>query len=138
MVIKQVIHKGFSILLAILVLFSTVFLTIEKQFCGEVLVDVSIFSDAKHCAGTSPKKDPAPVVKIGCCKSDVAVVQGQHVLALNNSDTINLEQPVLFAQLPRLSVLYSEERVLELTAYSNYVPPTIIVDIQLLNDTFLI
>ena len=43
------LHKIFSLSMALLVLMSTVSVTIEKHFCGDHLVDVAIFSDAEKC-----------------------------------------------------------------------------------------
>ena len=36
--------------LALLVLFSTVSFTIEKHFCGDILVDVAVFTEVEKCA----------------------------------------------------------------------------------------
>ena len=41
--IQNVLHKTFSVALALLVFFSTVSFTVEKHFCGDVLVDVSTY-----------------------------------------------------------------------------------------------
>ncbi len=46
---KKAIFKITSFLLAILVLFSTVSLTVEKHFCGNFLVDTALFSVADSC-----------------------------------------------------------------------------------------
>lgn len=138
-VIKQVLHKSFSITLAILVLFSTVSLTVEKHFCGDNLIDVALFSNAKTCGmemekttvETSKKKKP-------CCTDEIEVVQGQDVLKFSSFEDLDFEQQLFLA-----SFVYSYTNLFEglpeqIIPHKDYSPPNIIVDLQLVNDTFLI
>ncbi len=70
-VIKQFVHKIFSMLLALLVLFSTVSFTIEKHFCGDVLVDVSVFAEAQKCGMEALEMATRNLAKKSCCKDEV-------------------------------------------------------------------
>ena len=47
--IKQWLHKVFSISMALLVLFSTISFTVEKHYCGDFLIDTDVFSQVKKC-----------------------------------------------------------------------------------------
>ena len=136
--INQILHKSFAITLAILVLFSTVSLTIEKHFCGDVLVDVSIFTEVEKCDMEAFEIEQAAITKKHCCKDQVDVVQGQNVLTVKTFDDLEFEQ-----QLFLTSFVYSYTNLFEglpeqINPHKDYSPPNLVVDIQLLNDTFLI
>src|SRR5690606_5378823 len=87
---KKAIFKITSFLLAILVLFSTVSLTVEKHFCGNFLVDTALFSVADSCGMSveleqSVKKQYADgmdcsVTKTPCCSDETALIEGQETL----------------------------------------------------------
>ena len=47
--VSKIPHKIFSVTLALLVLMSTLSFTVEKHFCGDVLVDVSVFTETQKC-----------------------------------------------------------------------------------------
>ena len=137
-VIKQFLHKTFSITLALLVLFSTVSFTIEKHFCGDVLVDVSIFTEVEKCAMEAEEIALAEITKKSCCKDQIDVVQGQNELSVKTFDDLEIEQQFFLT-----SFAYSYSNLFnvlkkEIVPHKHYSPPYLIVDIQLLNDTFLI
>ena len=67
-------------LLALMVLFSTVSFTVEKHFCGDVLVDVSVFTDVEKCAMEAMEMKQ----KKSCCKDEVDVLKGQDELKFNS------------------------------------------------------
>lgn len=78
---KQLLHKVSSILLAIIVLFSTFSFTVDSHYCGETLVDYSIFSKAKSCSGNMMNSDSKELefAKKSCCKNEVSIVEGKVV-----------------------------------------------------------
>lgn len=136
--IKQFLHTSFSITLAFLVLFSTVSLTIEKHFCGNVLVDVSIFSEGEDCGMDTLEMEQATITKMSCCKDQVDVIQGQKDLALKNLDDLELEQQQFLTAFTYSYINLFEGVSKRIIPHKDYSPPNIIVDIQLVNDTFLI
>ena len=138
MVIKQVLHKSFSITLAFLVLFSTVSLTVEKHFCGGVLVDVAIFTEGEKCAMEASEMEQTGITKKSCCKDQVDVIQGQDTLKVNTFDDLEFEQQVFLTSFAYSYINLFEGVPEQIIPYKDYSPPNIIVDIQLVNDTFLI
>ena len=66
--IKKTIHKIFSVFLALVVLVSTVSFTIEKHFCGDVLIDIAMFSDVKKCSMEDLEIELEKIKKKSCCK----------------------------------------------------------------------
>ncbi|MCF7567584.1 hypothetical protein L3X37_04290 [Sabulilitoribacter arenilitoris] len=132
--LKQFLHKIFSTLLALLVLFSTVSFTIEKHFCGDVLVDVSMFTEAEKCEMEALEIQQ----KKTCCKDELQVVQGQDELKFSSFDDLEFEQQQFLA-----SFVYSYTNLFktlekEIIPHKDYSPPNLVTDIQVLNETFLI
>tara|TARA_R110000868_G_scaffold329589_4_gene590394 strand:+ start:1302 stop:1613 length:312 start_codon:yes stop_codon:yes gene_type:complete len=88
MVIKQIIHKGFSFALAFLVLFSTVSFTVEKHFCGDTLVDVAIFTESDKCAMEAQEI----LMKKTYCKDEVDIIKGQDELKPSSFEDLDFNQ----------------------------------------------
>lgn len=112
---KQAFSKILSILLAIVVLFSTMSFTIDKHYCGKILVDVAINKAAKKCAmELYLESSGSSITKPSCCKDEHQVIIGQDELKtkvqleLDNplayTGTIQFQQHSLF---PALKVLHA-------------------------------
>jgi hypothetical protein len=133
-VIKQFTYKVFSVALALLVLFSTVSFTIEKHFCGDVLVDVSMFVQAEKCEMGALEM----LQQKSCCKDEIDVVQGQDELKVATFDGLDFgEQQVvaafIFSYLNGFKSLGKET-----IPHKNYSPPNLVADIQVLDQVFII
>jgi len=136
---KQFIHKIASVLMAFVVLFSTMSFTIDMHYCGDTLVDTSIFSKAKSCGMESMETSTceSPELKKECCSEDQISFEGENELQLTFED-LNFEQQVFVS-----SFIYSyinlfeglEENIIPLKDYS---PPLVVKDILLLDQVFLI
>jgi len=137
-VIKQFLHTSFSITLAFLVLFSTVSLTIEKHFCGDVLVDVSIFSEGEDCGKDTLALEKAVITKKSCCKNQIDVVQGQKDLAIKTFDDLEFEQQLFLTAFTYSYSALFEGASAQISIPIAYAPPRLVVDLQLVHDTFLI
>lgn len=131
--IKAFLQKGFSILLTFLVLLSTVSFTVEKHFCGDVLIDVAVFSEAHKCdldAGVMQKKS--------CCKDELDVVKGQKELKFSSFDDLEFtHQQFIIAFSYAFINLFNglEEQVVP---HKDYSPPNLVADIQVLDQVFII
>ncbi|MFD1063236.1 hypothetical protein ACFQ1Q_08245 [Winogradskyella litorisediminis] len=129
------IHKIFSIALSALVLFSTFSFTVEKHYCGNRLVDVAVFSEAKGCGMEMPLKNS---MKKSCCKDTIDVIEGQDELQSLSFDDFELEtQEFIVSFLYSFSVFY-ESLPKQIVPHKDYSPPNLVYDIQLLDDVFLI
>ncbi len=132
--IKQVLHRVFSILMAFLVLFSTVSFTIEKHFCGDVLVDVSLFTEAKKCASEAEEI----IAKMDCCKDTIDVVQGQDELTVKTFDDLEFEQQVFLVAFSHTYFDLFEDLSEREVLHKDYSPPNLVYDIQVRDQVFLI
>ncbi|WP_282136528.1 HYC_CC_PP family protein [Seonamhaeicola maritimus] len=131
--IKVFLHKSFSVALALLVLFSTVSFTIEKHFCGDILVDMSFFTEADKCAMESEEI----ALKKSCCKDEIDVVEGQNELILSYYD-LDFEQLQFITPYVYSYVNLFEGAPKKIIPHKGYSPPNLVKDICVLDQVFLI
>jgi len=139
-VIKQFIHKVLSVLMALLVLFSTVSFTIDKHYCGSTLVDVAIFHKAKGCGmemQNSSNKD-CSITKKNCCKEEQTVIKGQDELKFSTIEDLNLDQQFFLATFVYTYNNLFEEIKVNVSSYIDYKPPLVIRQIFKIDETYLI
>lgn len=131
-------HKIVSVTLSFLVLFSTLSLTIEKHFCGDVLIDVAIFTETEKCGDDLIENIESNLIKKTCCKDEIDIVEGLSEIAINSfEDLDDIQKQVLLAY--SLSYINLFENLPELVIpHEGYSPPIIIRDIHVLDETYLI
>jgi hypothetical protein len=127
---KQILHQILSSFLAILVLASTVSWTVDKHICMGRVMDISLFSHADDC-GMSMDMEKS------CCDDESFTVQGQHDLKMSFDD-FSLDQQVFIVSFVQTYFHLMEEATEEPNSFSEYNPPPLIRDIQVLDQTFLI
>lgn len=138
---KKVFHKITSILMAFVVLLSTMSFTINSHFCGDMLVDTSYFVKAESCGmdmQQEKKPDECSVIKKNCCQDVASVVEGQDTLKITSFDQLSFDQQVFIA-----SFYYSYINLFEgihdkVIPFKNYSPPLVIKDIHVLDEVYLI
>ncbi|WP_179321208.1 HYC_CC_PP family protein [Winogradskyella helgolandensis] len=131
-------HKVFSIGLSLLILFSTLSLTIEKHFCGDTLIDVAIFSKTEKCADDLAQVEEASITKMSCCKDEVDVIEGLSETTLNSFEDLDvIHQQVLIAYSYSYINLFEGLPNLVIP-HKDYLPPTVVKDIHLLDEVYLI
>ena len=131
---KQLFQKSASFAMAFLVLFSTVSFTVDKHFCGKILVDQAVFSEAQSCG---MHEDIHASTEGSCCDEEKVVVEGQKELKVSFDD-LDLDQQVFLASFTwSYANLFEGEAQAE-TPYFHYKPPLLVYDIHLLDETFLI
>ena len=137
--VKALIKNITSLSLALLVLFSTSSFSVNKHYCGDTLVSVSLFAKGKTCGMTSHKKGPlkaCSVEKSDCCKDVIKLFEGQDNLKLDATlSKIQYNFSASFVYFYTLQLNAIEKEIIPFKAYS---PPLIVEDIQLLDAVFLI
>lgn len=136
--IKDIFHKVFSVSLALIVLVSTMSFTIEKHFCGNILVETAVFSEVAGCGMDMTKFQTAENDKNSCCKNEVEAVKGQDNLKITSFDDLKFHH-----QLFLTSYVYSYVNLFEglshqIIPHKNYSPPNLVADIQVLDQVFII
>lgn len=137
-VIKQITYKFTAVGLSLLVLFSTLSFTIEKHFCGDVLVDVAVFTQAEKCAMEAYEMEMAAITKKNCCKDEIKVIHGQDELTFKKFDDLKFSEQVFL-----LAFTYTYKDLFQglpeqVIPFKGYNPPKIIRDIHVLDEVYLI
>ena len=132
--LKQLLHKGFSISLALIVLFSTVSFTIEKHYCGDVLVDVSVFYEAEKCGMEAMEL----AQKKSCCKDEIDIVEGQDELKISSFEDLEFEKQQFLSAFVYSYINGFESLPKQTIPHKDYSPPNLVADIQVLDQVFII
>ena len=136
--VKELLHKSFSMLLALLVLFSTVSFTIEKRFCGDVLVAVSIFAEMDACAMEAYEIPLEKITKKPCCKDVIDVIEGQNELNFSSFEDLDFDQQQIIASYAYAYISLFEELPKLTIPHKDYSLPNLVTDIQVLDQVFII
>lgn len=130
--------------MSVLVLVSTLSVSIEKHYCGEHLVDVSIFAEAEKCGmeadsmATKSSEEERLIMKKSCCTDVVDLVEGQDELSLEKTIELSAHQKVvLFSFAVAFSGVFDLEPQ-QHAPFEHYSPPGVVEDIQVLHEVFLI
>ena len=135
---KQRLHKSVSMLMAFLVLFSTVSFAIEKHFCGDTLIDIAVFSKPDNCGMVAESPTALTVEEKHCCKDEVEIVKGQDQLKLSVFEDINFEQQQFLVSYVYTYISCLETLSQHVIPFQDYSPPYVIRDIQVLDQVFII
>lgn len=137
---KKIFHKISSFCLALVVLLSTVSFTIDSHYCGDVLVDSSLFGHVDTCGmevHQQPPSSECDISKKDCCSDQQTVVDGQDDLKTSFHSLTNDQQLFVAVFINSYINLFDVE---DTSSYSfrDYHPPFLIRDIQKLHETYLI
>ena len=136
--IKVIFHKTFAVSLALLVLFSTISITIEKHFCGNTLVDVSLFQEADKCKMEALEIEMVKITKKSCCKDTIDVIEGQDELNTGSNNDVKLVNKYFAASFVYSYLNLYEEFSIKIIPHRDYSPPNLVFDRQVLDQVFLI
>ncbi|CAM1350906.1 HYC_CC_PP family protein [Tenacibaculum crassostreae] len=137
---KIVITKTSSILLAFLLLFSTLSFAVEKHFCGDFLVDTSYFGEAESCIIETITTDSGvkKVKKKRCCKDEVEKIEGQDELQKLSIDKISFQQKIFIISYAVSYDLLFKSLEKQFIPHKNYNPPNLFYDLNILHEVFII
>ena len=133
------LHKILSIAMAFVVLLSTLSFTISKHYCGDTLVDTSLFSKAKSCGmqmQNSSNKD-CSIIKKNCCSEEQQLIEGQDNLKLDFTK-FDLQQKIFVSTFVYTYINLFEGITKESIHFKDYSPPLIVKDIHTLDEVYLI
>ncbi|RSK39943.1 HYC_CC_PP family protein [Mangrovimonas spongiae] len=135
---KTILHKTFSLVLSLLVLFSTVSFTVEKHFCDNTLIDVSFFSTVESCCPEGAVNKKSEFQKQSCCKDTIDLVKGQDQLIIKKFEDLNLDQQSFFTTFAYSLLTVFEDLSQYIIPYKYYSQPHLVANIQVRNQVFLI
>lgn len=128
--------------MALLVVCSTLCFSIEKHLCGTMLVDAAIFSEVGAC-GSDAKvcgEEMGPGMAIAddsCCTNQKMTVEGQDELKIS-FQSLNFDQQLFLGTFTKSFIYLFEELSQGIIPFEHYSPPRLVLDIQILDEVFLI
>jgi len=132
---KKAFSNIASILMAFVVLLSTMSFTVSMHYCQGELVDTAIFQKAHDCG--MEMGDESDMKMEGCCNDTEITIEGQDDLKLPVVD-LTLDQQVFITTFvhtySNLFITYGESDDL----YFDYPPPFTVRQIFKLDETYLI
>lgn len=138
---KEIFHKISAILLAFVVLFSTMSVTVHEHYCGGEMVDSSMFIKAESCgmdmAMDVPAENCPEEVSVTCCEDVVKLIEGQTELKTQVSN-LEFEQQLFVAAFIKTYINLFEGLETNIVPFKDYSPPLLFKDIQLLDEVFII
>ncbi|MFC4721714.1 hypothetical protein ACFO5O_05255 [Geojedonia litorea] len=136
---KQFLHKIMSIVMAVVVLVSTMSFTINMHYCGDTLVETTVIRKAKGCGMDmqKPSTENCSKAKESCCENEQLAIEGQDELQLQ-LDKISLEQYIFISSLVYSYINGFEGIDKNISSYEEYRPPLVIRRIYQLDETYLI
>lgn len=136
---KKLFHQFMSLAMAFVVLLSTMSFTVDMHYCGNTLVDTSIFKEAKTCGMKmdKPSTEGCSITKKNCCSDKLIVIDGQDELQLK-VEKISIDQQVFIASFVYTYVNLFEGFENKITSFEEYKPPLVIRRIYKFDETYLI
>ncbi len=136
---QKIVKHICSSVLALLVLCSTFSFTINEHICGGQKMSMAIGIAAENCGMeiAQTPSDSTTVQQTPCCNDISTFVQGQDELQYNYNDIAFSTHTFITAFVySYIFILPAEDQ--EKAVYKPYIPPPLVKDIQLLDETFLI
>lgn len=126
--------------MAMVVLMSTMSFAINKHYCMDMLVDVSVVLPASTCGMDMSAADLDQELQItnsSCCQDEHIAIEGQDEVQSSSQWSPEDLKMVVATFLYSYQMLFTEEtsRELEFLAYS---PPLITKDLPVIYETYLI
>ncbi len=137
---KSFFHRLLSFSLTLIVFFSTMSFTVVSNYCADDLVDFSFFDNASWCNDMQDDSfsKACEISEVPCCSSDQLVVEGMEDLHKVSFESLTLDQQLFVATFTYAYLSLFEDLDQDRTPFVNYNPPLLVMDILLLDQTFLI
>lgn len=125
--------------MAFVVLFSTMSFTINEHYCGETLVETSIFSEVKTCGMDMRKttSENCSITKKNCCSEKQIAIEGQDELKIS-LDNLTTDQQFVIASIIYTYFNSFETIDEEFNSFNDYPPPLTVRHIFKLDESYLI
>ena len=137
---KQFSQKIASVLMAFVVVFSTMSFTISEHYCGGDLVSTTVFFEVDSCEmemKTPSTSEDCNFKQEDCCNDVVKIVEGQSELRMDISN-LSFNHQVFVASFVYSYVNLFEGLDKNIVPFKNYSPPLLVTNIQVLDQVFLI
>jgi len=140
---KQVAKQIMAIVLAFVVVCTTMSFTINMHYCGETLVDYTVINKASSCgmdqmpSSLSNTDCEQQVNQKSCCEDKTFSADGQNELKPSFS-SFSLEQQLFLTTFCYAYAVLLAPQTTASTDFCAYTPPQLVRDIQTLDEVYLI
>ncbi|GGF74879.1 HYC_CC_PP family protein [Wenyingzhuangia marina] len=135
---KNSFHKYMAVVLALIVVFSTVSVTLTMHFCGEKISDVTVLQNVKTCCADTHKSDGITQVSKKTCCSDVKITKDSQTEIQTQNTALSIHQKVFFTSFVTAYLsLFGDETKQDVT-FLDYSPPLVVKPIYKLDEVYLI
>ncbi len=127
--------------MAFVVMFTTMSFTVDMHYCGDSLVDFSLFEKAESCG---MEKTPAaldcetPFMAEKSCCSDQQIIKEADTDLKTSLHTLSFEQQIFVATFFYTYLNLFEGQGENIVPFKDYHPPFLEQDVLVLNQVFLI
>jgi len=126
--------------MALLIMLSTVSFTIESHYCGDFLVDSSVFGSVESCGMDllHAKASKDTLEGKTCCNNEQIIINGQNELKISSENIFTIDQQIFVASFIYTYINLFEGLEENVTSYKDYAHPVFIRQIYKLDETYLI
>jgi len=130
--------------MALIVLLSTMSFSVDMHYCGDHLVDFSMFDKVDTCmmkAEMSKNSSSCEIMEMNtetnCCSDIEVTIEGQDDLK-TSFDQLTFDQQQLVFSFTYSFINLFKEVDENIVSFRDYAPPPLLRDVQILDQTFLI
>ncbi|MGB5943342.1 MAG: hypothetical protein WBG71_10710 [Leeuwenhoekiella sp.] len=136
---KKVFNHILAVLMAFVVLFTTMSFTVNLHYCGQTLVDYSFVNEAQSCGMQQDKaaEGCAKISKKSCCQDKVIQAEGQDDIK-PVFHTMDFEQQLFVTTFFYSYLAGFQPEDAEISSFKAYSPPPLIRDVQTWDQVFRI
>jgi hypothetical protein len=128
-----------SILMAFVVVFTTLSFTVDMHFCGDTLVETAVFQKVKGCGMElqKPSKEDCVVKSNNCCNDKQLTIDGQQELQISFS-AFSFEQLLYVTSILNTDKEFSQVIDKSVPLYKGYALQLVIRQLYKIAETYLI
>ncbi|QTY27654.1 hypothetical protein [Flavobacterium sp. CS20] len=135
---KSIFNQILSVLMAVVVMCSTLSMTVSTHYCGNIMVDKSIIKPAKKCVlYENETQQNNGITKSNCCNDEVKIIKGQDQLKLQSTD-FELPHPIFVQALVYTFFVKPIFQTNTTLSHYEYPPPLYERNFQALYQVYLI
>ena len=131
-------HKYISVVLAIIVVFSTISVTLTMHFCGKIVSSVTVLQNVKECCNIGEKSEKITQVSKKSCCSTVKITKQSQTEFSTQKDVLTVLQKTIFTSFISVYLSLFSEQDKKDYLYLVYLPPLISKPIYKLDQVYLI
>lgn len=128
--------------MALIVLFSTMSFSVDMHYCGDHLVDFSLFENTNTCMMKAAMSKPSSSCSImdmdmDCCTDVEIILEGQDDLKIS-FDQLTNDQQLFLSSFVTVYINRFEGVDKNSIPFKDYAPPPLLRNVQILDQTFRI